>query len=219
MPVDRDKEGKVRVIPTDLLDDTEDRPTVLTKRYKTENKETPLMNSPDDESMPNNPADSGTPDSEMENKKTKIIIGNPVVEDLVKTNRPDSDNQVASSPDNQPVKTEDFATAALVIIKGLGIGKIATMGMGMNTIGRDSSQRVCLNFGDNTISRENHCRLVYDGREKEYLITVGGSANLVYLNNKRVIEPQILKHGDIIEIGETLLRFIPFCDDSFDWNK
>ena len=219
MPVDRDKEGKVRVIPSEFTDDAEDRPTVPTNRSETINIDTPLMNSPDNESMPNNPADSGIPDSKIEQNKTKILIGNPVVEDLVKTNRADSDNQVASSPDNQPVKTEDFATAALVIIKGSGIGQVATMGMGMNTVGRDSSQRVCLNFGDNTISRENHCRLVYDSREKEYLITVGDSANLVYLNNKRVIEPQVLKHGDTIEIGETLLRFIPFCDDSFDWNK
>ena len=217
MPVDRDKEGKIREIPSEFTDTDEDRPTVFIERGKTN---TPSSDSSDRITPRLNPNNAVPEDSfDDGNKKTKIIIGNPDVESLIRNYQSDSDTHPKPRSREQLEKVEDFATAALIITKGYGIGQVVTMGMGMNSVGKAKSQRVCLDFGDNTISRENHCRLIYDTRESEYLIAAGDSANLVYLNNQRVIEPQTLKHGDTIEIGETHLRFIPFCDDTFRWNK
>ena len=215
MPVDRDKEGKVRVVHSDFTDMSEDRPTVPIERNKTDT----LHKDSSDRITAEINRDNFVPEDGFEDdkKKTKIIIGNPDVETLRKNYQSDSDAHPETSPRSQLDKVEDFFTAALIIIKGYGIGQIVPMGMGMNSVGKAKSQRVCLDFGDSTISRENHCRLIYDTRENEYLIAVGDSTNLVYLNNQRVIEPQILKHGDIIEIGQTHLRFIPFCDDKFRW--
>ena len=217
MPVDRDKEGKIREIPSEFTDTDEDRPTVLIERGKTD---TPSEDSSDRITPRLNP-DNVVPEDNFDddNKKTKIIIGNPDIESLSRNYQSESDTSRETSPRGQSETVEDFATAALIITKGHGIGQVVTMGMGMNSVGKAKSQRVCLDFGDSTISRENHCRLIYDTRESEYLIAAGDSANLVYLNNQRVIEPQTLKHGDTIEIGETHLRFVPFCDDTFRWNK
>ena len=217
MPVDRDKEGKIREIPSEFTDTDEDRPTVLIERGKTNT----LAGDSSDRITSRLDSDNVVPEDSFDdgNKKTKIIIGNPDVETLIRNYQSDSDTHPEPRSPEPLKKVEDFATAALIITKGYGIGRVVTMGMGMNSVGKAKSQRVCLDFGDNTISRENHCRLIYDTRESEYLIAAGDSANLVYLNNQRVIEPQILKHGDTIEIGETHLRFIPFCDDTFRWNK
>ena len=47
----------------------------------------------------------------------------------------------------------------------------------------------------------------------------GEGQNLSYLNEEGVYSPLPLKHGDIIELGNTKLRFIQFCDENFNWKE
>ena len=46
----------------------------------------------------------------------------------------------------------------------------------------------------------------------------GGKSNIVRLNDKPLISNEALKTGDVIRIGETVLRFVALCDDTFSWN-
>ncbi len=128
----------------------------------------------------------------------------------------------------QATKTQDEASKDpvvgwLVIVRGNGRGNAVRLGYGMNTIGRDSSQRVCLNFGDEGISRLNHARLIYDPRARKYSITPGDGVNLTYLSLKPGAEPEALLAptelvaGCILQMGDTELRFIPLCGPEFDW--
>ena len=66
----------------------------------------------------------------------------------------------------------------LVVTQGPGRGKSVTLGYGMNTIGRESGNRVILPFGDMQISRTKHATVTYDPRGRKFFIQHGDSSNL-----------------------------------------
>ena len=74
-----------------------------------------------------------------------------------------------------------------------------------------------LDFGDNSISRENHAAIAFDAEQNVFFIGHGGKANLVRCNNMPVLSTQALSAGDRIRIGETTLRFVPLCGGDFSW--
>jgi hypothetical protein len=107
----------------------------------------------------------------------------------------------------------------LVVVEGPGRGKSVTLGYGMNTIGRESGNRVCLTFGDMQISRTKHATLTYDPRGRKFFIQHGESTNLTYVGESPVLAPLELKPGDLIRLGDTtVLKFIPLCGDDFNWD-
>ena len=59
-----------------------------------------------------------------------------------------------ASVDGDPM--DDPPVGWLVIVAGPGRGRVATLGNNRNFIGRDRGQRVSLDYGDDTISREGH---------------------------------------------------------------
>jgi FHA domain-containing protein len=114
-------------------------------------------------------------------------------------------------------KNEDPIVGWLVIVKGPGWGNAARLGYQWNSIGRDPDQRVCLNYGDSTISRKNHARLSYDPRSRKFMITGGEAINLIYVRGENLLAPTEIKTGDRIQIGETELMLISLCGENFDW--
>lgn len=112
---------------------------------------------------------------------------------------------------------EDPVVGWVVIVEGPGQGASITLGYGMNSIGRAPSERISLDFGDSQISRTNHAALTYDPRGKKYFVAHGGGKNLTYLADEPVLMPVELKGGEEIMIGDTTLRFVPFCGADFDW--
>ena len=104
----------------------------------------------------------------------------------------------------------------LVVIEGPGKGSSVQIGNGQNTIGRDEA-RIRLDFGDPEISRSDHAVISYDPRANQFYIHQGTGRNLVYLEGKPVLAPQLLENGSRISIGGTTLRFVAFCDDGFRW--
>jgi pSer/pThr/pTyr-binding forkhead associated (FHA) protein len=107
----------------------------------------------------------------------------------------------------------------LVIIEGPGIGEDLKIVVGQNSIGRDGTNLISINFGDNAISRERHAYIIYDPKFHKFIFRNGEGQNLSYVNDEGVYSPIELKYGDIIELGNTKLRFIPFCDNNFNWSE
>ena len=107
----------------------------------------------------------------------------------------------------------------LVVIAGPGQGAALTLGNGVNAIGRDASQRLTLDFGDEMISRVNHAQITYDPRGKKFYIQHGGGANLTYVNDEPVLAPRELTANTHIVLGATTLRFVPLCGEAFDWDR
>jgi hypothetical protein len=104
----------------------------------------------------------------------------------------------------------------LVCISGKNQGRDYRIRSGLNNIGRDTSNHICI-AGDETITRENHCILFYDPKKANFHLTAGSGRSGVYINDDIVLQPTILQSHDKIEIGETRLVFIPFCGDKFRW--
>jgi len=114
----------------------------------------------------------------------------------------------------------DPAVGWLVIVNGPGLGESLTLGYGKNGIGRSNAERISLDFGDNSdslISRSKHAIITYDPKGKKYYIQSGDSINLTYLNEAPVLAVTELQGGEDIVIGETTLRFVPFCGKDFNW--
>lgn len=117
-----------------------------------------------------------------------------------------------------PTKSVRFPVGWIVVAEGPGRGESFSLMAGMSQIGRGEDQAIQLDFGDNSISRSNHAAIVYDPDTKEFLLGHGGKSNIVRLNDKPLISNETLKTGDVIRIGETVLRFVALCDKSFNWS-
>jgi hypothetical protein len=112
---------------------------------------------------------------------------------------------------------DDPPVGWLVIVAGPGQGNVLQIGIGTNTIGRDHSERIVIDFGDEHISRTGHTIVTYDPKSRKFFIQHGGGKNLTYMNEAPVLAPTELPASASIQVGETTLRFSPFCGDDFDW--
>ncbi len=107
----------------------------------------------------------------------------------------------------------------LVVINGPGKGQFVKLGLGQNSLGRGATERVALDFGDSQISRNNHATITYDPRGNRFYIQQGSGTNLAYVNDAPVLSPVILEPFSQIILGQTTLRFVPFCDQEFTWDE
>ncbi len=121
---------------------------------------------------------------------------------------------------NLPATTDKMADPIvgwLVVINGPGKGHVLSLGYGMNSLGRSQQERVCLDFGDEEISRNQHALISYDPRGRKFYVQHGGGRNLTYLGDQPLLIPQELRGGENIMLGQTTLRFVPLCGENFDW--
>lgn len=134
--------------------------------------------------------------------------------------RPDTHVQdlMESSPAAKPaVSQATYPVGWLVITAGPGRGTAIVLSEGLMQIGRNDDQAIQLDFGDTGISRSNHAVIAYDPEDRKCYLGHGGKANLVRLNGSPVLSTVPLSHGDTIRISETSIRFVSFCDETFDW--
>lgn len=116
---------------------------------------------------------------------------------------------------------DDPVTGWLVVVSGPGKGKQVAVGEQDNHVGRgggSDAPRVAIDFGDHGISRSNAFVLRYDPKKRRFKVLPGEGTNIVYLNEDDLDGPTELKAGDVIEVSETKLRFVPFCGEGFDWS-
>ena len=107
----------------------------------------------------------------------------------------------------------------LVVVEGPGKGRSLEIGIGANAIGRDSKQKIALNFGDETIHRTKHATLVFDPKSRQFFLQAGSdSRNLTYIEDALVLAPVQLHGGEVIVIGQTRLVFVAFCGPDFSWS-
>lgn len=111
-----------------------------------------------------------------------------------------------------------FPVGWLVIISDQGRGASFVLKDGVSNIGRGDDQTVRLDFGDNSISRSNHASVAYDAEQGSFFVGHGGKTNLVRLNNAPLLSTEQLNSGDCIKVGQTVLRFMAFCGESFSWD-
>lgn len=111
-----------------------------------------------------------------------------------------------------------FPVGWILVVKGEGRGSCFTLYNGVSAIGRGEDQTVRLNFGDSSISRNNHAAIAFDDEQNKFYLGHGGKSNIVRLNGRPVLSTEELSQGDLIRIGETTLKFIALAGDDFSWN-
>ena len=113
---------------------------------------------------------------------------------------------------------QDPVVGWLVIVGGAGMGSYRPIFEGNNTVGRASTQRIPLDFGDDSISSEEQAYIRYDSAARSFLFVPNlAKTNVVSINDKRPTGAVELHQMDVITIGRTQLVFVPFCGSEFDW--
>lgn len=125
--------------------------------------------------------------------------------------------QSGPDDDSDAEGLDDPVVGWLVVLDGPGKGRSLPLGYGVNSIGRAESERVPLAFGDEEISRLRHTAIAYDPLNRQFFVQPGDGTNLTYIERAPVMVPTELKGGEILRLGRTLLRFVPFCGPQFDW--
>lgn len=114
--------------------------------------------------------------------------------------------------------TQDPVVAWLVVVGGPGLGAFRPVFEGNNTIGRATTQRIPIDFGDDAISSEEQAYIRYDSADRSFLFVPNlAKTNVVSVNDKRPTGAVELAHMDVITVGRTQLVFVPFCGPDFDW--
>jgi hypothetical protein len=114
---------------------------------------------------------------------------------------------------------EKYPVGWLVIVEGPGVGHSFSLFTGASMIGRGEDQVIRLDFGDNSISRQNHAAIAYDDEQNKFYIGHGGKSNIIRRNARPVLATEELNHADLIRIGETTLRFVALCGSDFQWSN
>lgn len=127
-------------------------------------------------------------------------------------NKMDAPIASTSTPDAR------FPIGWLVVVDGPGRGASFTLTAGLSKIGRGTDQTVSLDFGDSSISRDNHAALAFDEEENTAYIGHGGKSNIVRLNGKPLLTTEELQDADLIRIGKTTLRYVALCGPDFRWS-
>jgi len=94
----------------------------------------------------------------------------------------------------------------LTIVEGPGAGQSVNIYTGTNQIGRGDDMRVQINFGDDTISRQQHAVITFDSKALEVRIYDGGKPGGLWVNGARITADEAIKFGDTIKLGETTLK-------------
>lgn len=113
---------------------------------------------------------------------------------------------------------EKYPVGWLVIVEGPGVGHAFSIFSGASMIGRGEDQMIRLDFGDNSISRNNHAAIAYDEEQNKFYVGHGGKSNIIRRNARPVLSTEELHHADLIRIGETTLRFVALCGSDFQWH-
>lgn len=114
-------------------------------------------------------------------------------------------------------KGADFITGWLVCTKGPEKGRDYRLRHGFNRIGRDHAMDVAV-MEDALISRESSAAIVYESKTNCFY-AVSQSGGTSYVNGKLLESPQLMKTGDIMEIGKSEFEFIAFCREGRIWEK
>ena len=114
---------------------------------------------------------------------------------------------------NKPEKDDDDSVTIGFGDKGTGF----PLKTGRNFIGRNANQDIVL-AKDRTVSRDKHAIIVYEPRQRKFIVQPGDSRGLFYLNDEVVLGSKELNAYDVILVGETKLAFIPFCGKKFSWD-
>ena len=135
---------------------------------------------------------------------------------------PSTERHCAScaSQNNQSadVDGEQAVFGWLVIVEGPGRGRSIPLNKKITTVGRGNDQDVCLDFGDEYISRSEHVTIHFDRDRDLVAVRFEDKRNPVHLNGKVLSGIRLFQHKSRLTIGRTILRFVKIDDLEAFWS-
>lgn len=167
--------------------------------------------------LPDIPADAGLPEHDVPSQPA--ASGGRVKTRLLGFHAADLKQDIFDeSATPAAAERTTFPIGWVVVVDGPGRGESFALTAGLSTIGRGSDQTVMLDFGDSSISRDNHAAIAFDEEENTAFIGHGGKSNIVRLNGKPLLTTEELQDADLIRIGKTTLRYVALCGPEFRWS-
>jgi hypothetical protein len=103
----------------------------------------------------------------------------------------------------------------LVIISEPGRGQALPLRYGVNDIGYSDKSRVRLNFGDEAIALDNQAAIIYTGGSRRFYLQ--SMVAEVWVGGQPTQSSIQLNGGEVLQLGQTQLKFVPLCGLDFDW--
>ncbi len=105
----------------------------------------------------------------------------------------------------------------VVVTAGPGRGTTTTLYTGSTAIGRGAGATVALK--DTALPEGVHATLTHDITRGRFFLNASGTGVPVSLGGQALQALADLASGAEIQVGETALRFIALCDDTFAWDE
>lgn len=106
----------------------------------------------------------------------------------------------------------------LVAIDGALRGRDYRVHAEGNSIGRDAGNRIVVDDGTGTISRQRHAVVYHDPNGDGTFHIAPGDGPLTRVNGRAIYQATRLQAYDVVSIGGTRLLFVPLCGDRFNWS-
>ncbi len=132
---------------------------------------------------------------------------------------PELETDPISAVAHRPAPEIRYPAGWLVVVEGPGRGAFFAVTTSVSSIGRGADQSISLNFGDASISRQNHAAIAYDAEQNRFFLGHGSKSNIVRRNGQPVLATEEMFDGDAIRIGKTTLRFVALCGEDFTWGE
>lgn len=195
-----------------------------TVEHKQENTDNVSENEVAEDVKNRNAIQEDKPSDEMsylkEQKKTAQTGG---LADVIKKASANTEGKTMSyfdsakkSAEKEKSKNIDPVVGWLVCVEGAHFGESFNISAGMNSMGRNDSNRIVLSM-DSSVSREKHAFITYEPRKRRFFVKPGDSSGLTYVNDEYITESIVIKAMDIIELGNSKFVLIPLCGENFSW--
>lgn len=116
-----------------------------------------------------------------------------------------------------PIGGEEWSPVVgwIVCVDGNSRGRDYRIHPERNFVGRSGVMDISV-FEDESIAMVDHCSIVYEPIEGEFMLVPGKEA-ATYYNEKLLTEYVVLKEGDKFTIGNSTFVFVPYCKGDVRW--
>lgn len=131
--------------------------------------------------------------------------------------RPENLEKKSSETASAKEDPQQFVVGWLVAVEGPYLGRSFELHHGYTYIGREKGDIVLKK--DDAVSGEKNASILYSVKNNRFKVGAGQSTNVVYVNEEELYagSNSDLNPYDLIEIGKSKFRFVPFCCDQFKW--
>ena len=123
----------------------------------------------------------------------------------------------AAPPATPPTVPLEPVVGWLVAMQGPERGRDFRLRAERNFVGRGPENDVVI-ADDPRVSRLRHAIVTFEPRKRVFYLSPGDASGLVYLNDELLDETVPIGPPDVIEIGDTPLKLVPFVTADFNWS-